>query len=194
MNGGALELRGAFLAVLDTLGEAGMPHAFIGALPVLAWGRVRATTDIDLVVLAGNEWQRWTEALRQRGFRAGRVVGPSEPSDTLPDISVFHGPGHPSVRIDVFIAKTEFERTVIATARTASVLGTTVRLARPEGSIIYKLLASRPKDLDDVAAIFAARRAAGDVLDWSFLDYWAAEWGIADRLAPYRAGFGPGAS
>jgi len=97
-----------------------------------------------------------------------------------------------SVRIDVFIAKTEFERTVIATARTAAVLGTTVRLARPEGSIIYKLLASRPKDLDDVEAIFAARRAAGDVLDWSFLDYWAAEWGIADRLAPYRAGFGPG--
>jgi hypothetical protein len=194
VNGGALELRGAFLAVLDALGDAGIAHAFIGALPVLAWGRVRATTDIDLVVLAGDEWHRLTEALRQRGFRAGRVVGPSEPSDKLPDISVFHGPGHPSVRIDVFIAKTEFERTVIETARTAAVLGTTVRLARPEGSIIYKLLASRPKDLDDVEAIFEARRTAGDMLDWSFLDYWAVEWSIADRLAPYRRRFRPGTS
>jgi hypothetical protein len=191
VNGGALELRDAFLAVLDALGETGIAHAFIGALPVLAWGRVRATTDIDLVVLAGNEWNRLTEALGQRGFRAGRVVGPSEPSDTLPDIGVFHGAGDPSVRVDVFIAKTEFERAIIETARTASVLGTTVRLARPEGSIIYKLLASRPKDLDDVEAIFEARRAAGDVLDWSFLDHWTGEWGIVDRLAPYRGRFGP---
>lgn len=192
MNDSALDLRGAFLAVLDALGDAGIAHAFIGALPVLAWGRVRATTDIDLVVLAGDRWSRLTSALDQRGFRAGRVIGPTEPSDMLPDIGVFYGPGRPSVRVDVFVAKTEFERTVIATARTSSVLGKSVRLARPEGSIIYKLLASRPKDLDDVEAIFEARRAAGDMLDWSFLDQWAAEWEIGDRLSPYRDRFGPG--
>ena len=191
MKDEAFELRGAFLAVLDALRDAGIAHAFIGALPVLAWGRVRATTDIDLVVLAGDEWDDLTDGFRRRGFRAGRVVGPTEPSDTLPDISVFHSPGDRPVRIDVFIAKTDFERTVIETARSASVLGTTVRLARPEGSIIYKLLARRPKDLDDVEAIFEARRAAGDRLDWGFLDDWATEWGIVDRLAPYRARFGP---
>lgn len=158
---------------------------------MLAWGRVRATTDIDLVVLAGNDWNRLTEELRRRGFGPGRVVGPADAADALPDISSFDGPGDPSVRVDIFIAKTDFERAVIDTARSASVLGTSVRLARPEGSIIYKLLASRPKDLVDVEGIFEARRAAGDALDWNFLEHWAAEWSIGERLAPYRARFGP---
>jgi hypothetical protein len=62
------------------------------------------------------------------------------------------------------------------------VLGTTVRLAAPEASIIYKLLARRPRDLDDVDSIFAARAAAGEKLEWTFLDSWAEEWGIAEEL------------
>lgn len=189
MSGAALDLRGTFFAVVEALAAVGLPHAFIGALPVLAWGRVRATTDIDLVVLAGEDWNRLTEELRRRGFSPGRTVGPFDSSDALPDISSFGGPGDPSVRVDVFVAKTNFERAVIDTARTASVLGTTVRLARPEASIIYKLLASRPKDLADVEAIFEARQAAGDRLDWSFLERWAEDWEIAERLEPYRARF-----
>jgi formylglycine-generating enzyme required for sulfatase activity len=55
-----LDLRGTFLAVLEALREAGVAHAFIGALPVLAWGRVRATTDVDVVVpsvTTGNAWR-----------------------------------------------------------------------------------------------------------------------------------------
>ncbi len=50
MNESTLDLRGTFLAVVQALAEERIAHAFIGALPVLAWGRVRATTDIDLVV------------------------------------------------------------------------------------------------------------------------------------------------
>jgi len=190
---GTLDLQSAFLAVIDALVEVGIDHAFIGALPVLAWGRVRATTDIDLVVLAGDRWDRLTDALRRRGFRPGRTVGPSDPADALPDIAVFHGNGDPPVRFDIFIAKTEFERVVIETARAAPVLATQVHLARPEASIIYKLLARRRRDLDDVDGIFEARRAAGDPLDWAFLEHWAAEWGILDRLTPYRSRFAPGA-
>jgi hypothetical protein len=141
------------------------------------------------VVLAGDSWSRLNQALAARGFRAGRTVGPAEPGDDLPDIAMFHTTGTPSVRLDVFVAKTDFERAVVDSARSAAVLGTHVRLARPEASIIYKLLAHRPKDVEDVEGIFQARRAAGDALDWTFLDRWAEEWGIGDRLAPYRARF-----
>ena len=75
---------------------------------------------------------------------------------------------------------------MIDSARSTEVLGAIVRLAAPEAAIVYKLL-SQPRDLDDVESIFAARASAGDVLDWAFLDRGADEWGIADRLAPYRA-------
>jgi hypothetical protein len=46
-------------------------------------------------------------------------------------------------------------------------------------------------DVDDVESILEARAAAGDTLDWSFLDRWAEAWGIEDRLEPYRERFRP---
>lgn len=189
MSPPALDLRGAFLAAIDALAKSRISHAFIGALPVLAWGRVRATTDIDLVVIADEAWERLTAELRSRGFQSGRSVGPAEPGDTLPDIAVFRTSDPLAVRLDVFIAKTSFERTVIETARIADVLGVPVRLARPEASIIYKLLAKRGKDLDDVESIFVSRHMAGDSLDWDFLDHWAEQWGIAEQLQLYRDRF-----
>jgi hypothetical protein len=51
--------------------------------------------------------------------------------------------------------------------------------------------AARPRDVDDVESILEARAAAGDTLDWSFLDRWAEAWGIEDRLEPYRERFRP---
>lgn len=182
-------LRDAFRDVVAAVGEAGVEHAFIGALPVLAWGRVRATTDIDLVVLAATGWERLLMALNARGIRCTKQIRPADSTDPLPDIAVFHTSPDPGLRIDIFIAKTDFERAVVASSRPATVLGLTVHLASPEGSIIYKLLAQRHRDWDDVDSIFQARQAAGEALDWDFLSYWADEWGISDRLAPYGARF-----
>jgi hypothetical protein len=188
----SLQIRATLFELIRVLSDEHVAHAFIGALPVLAWGRVRATTDIDLVVLVTpDEWQRLRAALAARGIVQGKQVGPTETSDTLPDIAVLFSAGEVPMRIDLYIAKTDFERTTIATARQAAVLGGVVLLARPEASIVYKLLASRPRDLDDVESIFAARRAAGERLDWAFLDEWAEAWGITERLAPYRAQYGP---
>lgn len=191
MSTRSLDLREIFIAVVEVLTQERIPHAFIGALPVLAWGRVRATTDIDLVVTVRNNWGQLATAFARRDIRQRKQVGPTDPSDPLPDVAVFFSAGDVPVRVDVFIAKTDFEYAVVETARDTEVFGVTVRLARAEASIIYKLLAQRRRDLDDVDAIFVARQAAGEALDWQFLDKWATEWGIAERLAPYKTKFGP---
>ena len=94
------------------------------------------------------------------------------------------------MRVDVFVAKTGFERAVIAGVRRAIVLGIEVCLASPEAAIIYKLLANRRRDQDDVDSIFEARQIAGDELDWKFLDSWAEAWGIEERLEPLRRKYG----
>jgi hypothetical protein len=186
-----LDLQRTFLAVTEALAEAGVAHAFIGALPVLAWGSERATTDLRLVVTATDAWSVLADSLRRRGIVQRRQIGPAD--GALPDVAVFFTTTSTPVRVDVFIAKTAFERAVIDTARAASVLGASrVRLATPEASIIYKLLAQRPRDIDDIESIFAARAAAGSALDWGFLDAWAEWWGIVDRLAPYAGRFRPG--
>jgi hypothetical protein len=36
-----------------------------------------------------------------------------------------------------------------------------------------------------------ARQVAGERLDWAFLDMWVNAWGIPERLAPYKARYGP---
>ncbi len=187
-----LDVAEVFRRTRAALVEAGIDHAFIGAFAAVAWGRTRATSDVDLVAAVDAEGWRSLEAILLRsGFRTGGGVGEQDPETGLPDIEVLYSAGEPSVRLDLFVAKMEFERVVISTAREVSILGAPARVASPEAVLIYKLLADRRKDNDDVEHVLEARRYAGDVLDWSFIDYWAAEWGISDRLAPWRARFGP---
>lgn len=185
------ELLTALTLLRAALAEAKVQHVFIGALPVLAWGRPRGTTDLDLVVFCEPPgFSALAQALAARAIKPGRHIGPAEPTDTLPDIAVFWAGAAPSVRVDVFIAKMEFERAVLATAQTATVLGADLVLASCEASIVYKLLAARAKDIADVESMFEARAAIRARLDWSFLERWTSEWGIADRLRPYRDKYG----
>lgn len=185
------ELLRVLADVRSALTECGVKHVFIGALPVLAWGRPRATTDVDVVVFADPaQFQTLSRAFVARHMTEGRHIGPAEPSDPLPDIAVFWARTIPPVRVDVFIGKMDFERVVLERGRSANVLGEELRLAAPEASIIYKLIAYRAKDVADIEAIFESRASAKDSLDWQFLDRWAREWGIEDRLEPYRRRFG----
>ena len=107
----------------------------------------------------------------------------------MPDISVFWSGHRPSVRVDVFHAKTDFEREALQLAVPAEVAGQRVRVATPEAVIVYKVLASRAKDELDLRAVFEAAAESKRILDWAAIERWCDAWGIADRLAPWRNEF-----
>jgi hypothetical protein len=178
----AFDIQGTFLAVVEALDESGVPYAFIGALPVLAWGRVRATTDIDLVVAIESGWENLVNALEKRGIRPSQNVGPADPADTLPDIAMFRSREASGTRVDVFIAKTDFEQAVIDGARSREVLGATVRLACPEASIVYKLLAQRPRDVDDVDSSIGVRPGEASRIQQDHLGLPSTGWRSASFL------------
>lgn len=183
-----MTLEEVFTRLLAALKASGAPHAFIGALGAIAWGRPRATDDLDLVILSNVErFKTLRDQLVAVGFEEGAGVGPAEASDPLPDIAVFWAGANPATRVDVFIAKLEFEREVVSTALIAPVFGSDVPIARPEAMLVYKLLASRPKDLIDVDAILEGRAMAGVVIDWELARRWAGEWGIEAKLEALRA-------
>lgn len=46
-----------------------------------------------------------------------------------------------------------------------------------EDLIVYKLLAWRPQDRDDIAEVLAA----GHELDTRYIEHWAAQWEVLDR-------------
>lgn len=183
------EVEDTFSAVVQALAEANVEAAFIGAIAVIAWSRVRTTTDVDLVVSASaDDLSRLRPCLERRGFQLGAPVT-SDASDGVPDISVFWSSHRPSVRVDVFHAKTDFEREALRQAVPMEVAGRRVRVAVPEAVVVYKVLAGRAKDLVDVRAVLETAVSIKRVLDWSAIERWCADWGIEDRLEPWRREF-----
>lgn len=182
-----MTIEDVYARLLVALQSSTAPFAFIGALGAIAWGRPRATTDLDVVVLCDDQsFKLLRDRLVASGFEEGKGVGPADADDSLPDIAVFWAGAQPATRVDVFIAKLDFEREVVATAGSARLFGVDVPIARPEAMLVYKLLASRPKDLIDVDAILEGRALAGQAIDWDLVLRWAAVWGIEAKATALR--------
>jgi predicted nucleotidyltransferase len=161
--------------------------AIIGAVARNAWAPPRATTDLDLSVVADSSALAAVEAaLSELGYRCIRRQQ-ADPDDELPDLLIFRG--DPDLRqVDVLVAKTDFEQSALARSVSVELAGEEMVVASAEDLIVYKLLADRPRDRDDVRAIVrTATRAARD-LDWAYVEHWTAYWGIEDRLERLRSG------
>jgi hypothetical protein len=166
----------AIAALLDLLEQSRLDYALIGAHAVNAWIEPRFTADVDVTVQAGPEGiERLEDLLGQRGYRVTREHGADLPSG--PDFVRFASESE-SVTLEVQAAKTEFQRESL---RRAASSGSAPRIATPEDLIVMKLIADRPKDQIDLQGLI--RLAA---LDWAYVERWATEWGVSDRLRALR--------
>lgn len=158
------------------LASIGAEYAVIGAHAVNCWLEPRLTADIDLTVAAD---RTQLESLRARltseGFRVAREHGAGAPSGS--DFVRFVS-GDGEIVIEVQTAKTEFQREVIRRA-----VGTAegLRVATVEDLIVLKLIADRTKDRADLEGLIAL-----GTLDWTYVEKWAAIWGVLDRLHRMR--------
>jgi len=162
-------------------------YAIIGAVARNAWAPPRATTDIDITVAADADTLRAiSEALGSVGYREARAHR-TDPIDSLPDILIFRSAAGRPRQLDVLVAKTPFEHSVLERAVLIAVGRVEVPVASPEDLVVYKLLADRPRDREDVRAILRTQERAARPFDWSYVERWAAFWQIADRLARLRS-------
>lgn len=156
--------------------------ALIGATARNAWAPPRATTDIDLAVAADPAvLEAVKEALQALGYEPVRSHR-ADPEDPLADLVVLRAPGGSLRQVDLLVAKTEFETEALRRAVPIEIAGVTVPVATPEDLIVYKLVAYRPRDRQDIAAIARTQGRAGRLLDRSYIRRWAEYWGVADRL------------
>lgn len=86
------------------------------------------------------------------------------------------------------MAKTAFETEVIRRAVPVEISGVAVPVATPEDLIVYKLIADRPRDRDDIGAIRRTQARAGRELDRDYIERWARFRGVSDRLEALEAG------
>jgi hypothetical protein len=142
------------------------PWYVFGAQAALMWGRPRLTTDVDATVrLGGISTDAVVRALGSHGFslsiqadldfvQRARVLPLRHERSGLALDLVLSGPGLE----DLFLERAIF----------VDVAGTAIPFISPEDLIVTKVLAGRPKDIEDIRGVLAERGAllkAGQIRD-----------------------------
>ena len=162
-----------------------IPYMVMGGLALSAWGRVRATQDVDLSVSLDPEREHeFLDALRAAHFLPAvprAIIG-----HRLVTCRYLKSTRGLPVQVDLLIARGAYQRQALARAVTVPFGGLRLRVIAPEDLILHKLLADRPIDHLDVQAVLEEQ---GGRLDRPYLTRWAKRLGVTSRLlarGPYR--------
>lgn len=162
--------------IAGLLDRAGVEYAVIGAHGVNAWLEPRFTADIDVTAnLDHDTTERLRATMAAEGYELATLLGDTLPSG--PDFVRFTSADR-LVVLEIQAAKTDLQREVIRRARSTS---GDIPVATAEDLIVLKLIADRPKDRQDLLGLVALPG-----LDWSHVERWAEEWGVAVRLSALR--------
>jgi hypothetical protein len=147
----AVELLAALSKVLSSWGR----WCVFGAQAVIAYGVPRLSADVDVTLdLVPNDPERFVRDMEAAGF-ALRGGDPDFVRRTrvLPFVHVAT-----AMPLDVVLAGSGLEDEFLDRARTMDLSGTTVPMIDPEDLIIAKLVAGRPKDIEDVRGVWRLQR------------------------------------
>jgi Nucleotidyltransferase of unknown function (DUF6036) len=143
----------ALAALARVFGRRKLRWYLFGAQAVAAYGVVRATADIDVTVELDRTGLRdFVREMRGEGFglRVADSLAFVEQTRVLPFTFL-----DPVVPVDVILAAPGLEDAFLGAARKLLVDGTRVPVIAPEDLIATKVLAGRPKDLEDIRGLLA---------------------------------------
>src|SRR3990172_6339583 len=137
--------------IAEELDSAQLPYMIIGGQAVLLYGEPRATKDIDVAIGADSSK---LNALRTIVGKLGMNIVVAEAEafvrkhNVLPVVDEDSG-----IRIDFIFFFTPYERQAIQRANRVKIENRDVAYASVEDIIIHKIVAGRPRDIDDVKSI-----------------------------------------
>jgi len=154
---GPAELLADLSRALRTLG---VRWYVFGAQAVLIWGRPRMTADVDVTVrLESDDTTSFAAALQERGFRL-RVSGTPEFVRQTRVLPLVHTAS--DMALDIVLAGPGLEELFLSRAVEFEIGGAPVPVISAEDLVVTKILAGRPKDIEDIRGVLRAR---GDTLD-----------------------------
>ncbi len=142
-------------AISIELDRAGIRHAITGSIAMAAHGYVRATMDVDLLVVApALRWPEVFEIVRRHGFEG----------DDLALIDALRQRYVAGLRrgtwvVEILVPVLPYHATLLSRARLVEIAGARVPVVSPEDLLVLKLLWHRAKDVADLHALVAARGA-----------------------------------
>lgn len=143
-----------FTALLEkialALDDAGLSYMIIGGQAVLLYGEPRLTKDIDVTLGAGLDRLADVLALAEKAGLSP-LVSPDEftrQTMVLPCEDPATG-----IRVDFVFSFSPYEQQALERVRRVRIGEADVRFASLEDVIVHKIIAGRPRDLEDVRAM-----------------------------------------
>ena len=170
----------SYLAALSMFAQAlpkpGPDYCLIGALALGVWGAVRATQDIDfLIMLDDDSRDALMSSLSGAGFQVDTRWTDLNPMAKDSFVRLIFGPH----AVDLMLARDAFHREALVRRRRIALEGLTIEVASAEDLMLLKLRAGRDQDFVDVVGVAARQGAA---LDLPYLRAWAGRLGITGEL------------
>ncbi len=148
------------------LDRAQIPYMVIGGQAVQLYGEPRLTRDIDLTLGLGGEGLERVAAVCGR---CGLKPLPADPAAFMRETMVLPAlDERTGIRVDFIFSHTDYERRAIGRSRIVELGGVPVRFATLEDVIIHKLVAGRPRDLEDTCSIILKNPG----LDRGYVEEW----------------------
>jgi predicted nucleotidyltransferase len=147
------------------LDAAGIPYMVIGGQAVLLYGEPRLTRDVDLTLGIGPD--RLADVLRAAEQMG--LVPLVEPEPFVMETLVLPCEAPDSgLRVDFIFALSDYEREAMARVRRVELGGVGVRFASVEDLLVHKVVAGRPRDLEDARGVLVRNAGvdAGYVRRW----------------------------
>lgn len=141
------------------MAEENLGWYVFGAQAAIIWGSPRLSADVDITAtIAPEDVNTFVEAMRQHGFSLlPEDVDLVARTRVLPFV---HRRTH--MPLDVVIAGPGLEEEFLKRAIPVDIRRTSIPVISPEDLVITKVLAGRPKDIEDVRSVIHERRASLD--------------------------------
>ena len=136
--------------VARALDSVGIPYMVIGGQAVLLYGEPRLTKDIDITI--GADLDRLPDVLRLiQSVDLRPLVDP----DTFTKQTMVLPCAIPGgeIRVDLIFSFSPYEQQAMTRVKSVKIGMTEVRFASVEDLIIHKMVAGRPRDLEDVKSV-----------------------------------------
>jgi len=146
-----MTLQELLVAVDRIVAKSSIPYAVIGAYAVAAWGEVRGTRDLDVLIEAA-DLERLVPTLGQDSANIELRRGDEDdPIAAVIRMVVGHGADRQSV--DIIAGIRGIPVGIVARAHRIELAGRSVAIASPEDMLILKLRAGSARDVEDARSI-----------------------------------------
>lgn len=175
------DLTAALYDIVDILEELHVPYVVMGGIAVRVHGIPRPTHDVDFTIsLPRTSLPQFFANATAKGFTVPEVYesGWVDQVAGMPLVKLRIYLESHGVDVDVFLAESNFQRSLLSRRQFHDYEGRTIAFVSPEDLILLKLVANRPRDLMDVGDVLFVQGQ----LDETYLRHWADELGVCDQL------------